>query len=481
MRKSFSSILRLLVCIVGGIILIYFVKIGLLNSNYWYDETGQYFISCGLNHYSPPLSPGHGIMEVINNNRYYNLDPGGFSVILYYWIKIKNAPIFLRLLPLVFYFLALFCAYKLCRKEGFNKINSFMVVVTLSMIPIVYNNATLLRAYSMEMLGVFGSLWLWSINKNEITLKRIFLLSLFLSVFMTSRYSFVIYTAGFSLNVLYRIITDNSCSASRLKYIALYIIPLLLMMGIIYFGEMIFQNKSAAPLDYLPYINNNWNLLLTSQLSYRFYFVILIFGVLHKNRHKINESLRVCVIVSVLYFSLSIMGMFPWDDKRALPMTIVQIYCIISLFIALTSRSIIGEDILSVLFLLLCVNFKFTTYTLSADRHFLYTSDIRQCIEQIDTNKSIFISDHITPDIKFLFEVDRYKQEQDRYNYPRRFMLGSYMSHNYTGNKIKKGILSADDVKCDYYLIDYSAQQNVDMSNYSKVEGYNILFVRNSK
>lgn len=50
-----------------------------------YDEAGQFFMSRGLNHYSEPNSVSGSLWDVVIQNQHYNRDPGGFSMILYFW------------------------------------------------------------------------------------------------------------------------------------------------------------------------------------------------------------------------------------------------------------------------------------------------------------------------------------------------------------------------------------------------------------
>ena len=71
-------------------------------SNYlWFDEAGQYYISRGLNHTSLPFSSPEGIRAVWQNNLSYNLDPGLYSILLFFWLKIGQGYFWIKLLPLI--------------------------------------------------------------------------------------------------------------------------------------------------------------------------------------------------------------------------------------------------------------------------------------------------------------------------------------------------------------------------------------------
>ena len=80
------------------IIGIYFISLFAISKNLftpylWYDEAGQFFISKGLNHDSNPMENEKGITYVVQNNSFYNMDPGGFSILLHFWSKISNSHI----------------------------------------------------------------------------------------------------------------------------------------------------------------------------------------------------------------------------------------------------------------------------------------------------------------------------------------------------------------------------------------------------
>lgn len=82
------------------------------NPFFWYDESGQFFISKGLNHYSEPFAIPQGFGQVLENNRNFNLDPGGFSFLLYFWSMVSNSAGFLRVLPFLFFAVLLFSPTK---------------------------------------------------------------------------------------------------------------------------------------------------------------------------------------------------------------------------------------------------------------------------------------------------------------------------------------------------------------------------------
>jgi len=106
------------------IYLLVYVFFALLSPYFWFDEAGQIYMSLGLNHFSPPNSPLGSIGDVILNNNKYNLDPGGFSVILFVWLKASTNYIWVRILPYLFFIISIFLLTKIS-KSLFSNINSY--------------------------------------------------------------------------------------------------------------------------------------------------------------------------------------------------------------------------------------------------------------------------------------------------------------------------------------------------------------------
>ena len=104
----------------------------------WYDEAGQFYISKGLHHNSKPFTSYLGVANVIYNNRYFNLDPGGFSVLLNYWSMGSNHYAYLRLLPLLFFLAFIFVAYKIGIQLFHTHFPAILLAISLCIIFIMY-------------------------------------------------------------------------------------------------------------------------------------------------------------------------------------------------------------------------------------------------------------------------------------------------------------------------------------------------------
>ena len=84
------------------------VKNNLFNNFFWLDESGQIWMAQGQNHFSPQGSPTRGFQAIMENNSNYNLDPGGFTLLLRVWISMTGFETFtIRLLPYSFYLLTI--------------------------------------------------------------------------------------------------------------------------------------------------------------------------------------------------------------------------------------------------------------------------------------------------------------------------------------------------------------------------------------
>lgn len=262
-------------CIYG----LFFLNIA--SPNLWFDEAGQFWISQGLNHDSAPMSLTGGVKDVIKNNRFYNMDPGGFSILLHFWGKASTAVIWLKTLPMLFFISAMFfycwCIYLASK----NIILSLYLSIAPLLIPSISNMGFELRAYSMEMLGTVLCAYFLIALTNKITSLRLALVSLVFSLFMFSRYAEVLVTFSASLYILSLIILRKDSLTKKIQEIAIYSLPLIVTVVIIYIVSMQYQNPKATNLFYLTYLKHNPSVLLSKfnffYLGFQFILIALIF------------------------------------------------------------------------------------------------------------------------------------------------------------------------------------------------------------
>jgi hypothetical protein len=283
----------------------------------WFDEAGQFFMSKGLNHYSDPLSVENGLSQVIENNGLYNLDPGGFSILLHYWAKLSNHHVWLRLLPFLFFLgiaiSFIYLSYLWLKNKNIALFMGFIPIL----IPWVMSMGFEIRAYSMESLGTIICIVGLMKLKEKISYKNLFIWACVFSLFMTSRYSEVIVVFVTSLCVLFLILKSGSTQKQKFLSVIIYSTPLFATLSYIYFFAIIFQNKNIEAISYLPYLSNNLSILFQPfNLLFLGVLFLLIISYFFKERYAILKKyellLFVTISANILFIILSFLGMHPW-------------------------------------------------------------------------------------------------------------------------------------------------------------------------
>jgi len=394
----------------------------------WYDEAAQFWIGKGLNLDSPPLSPEGGIKEVIANNHDYNLDPGGLGIIIHFWEKVSCHYLWLRALPFLFFILTLICsAYLGYKWTGRRNVAMLMAQVPCA-IPLIYNEAFEIRAYSMEVLGVYLTLIGLMELQEKLTLKRLVLWSCIISIFLTSRYAFIPIGFVASLYVLYLIFRSDMTARRKIIYAVLYAIPLFFTLFAIYMMAMRVQNPGAESLGYLIYLRHNPEYLIkASSACYLLLpaFIVWLYIVLpdktvfQKHRvliYMLFASTAVCIILSFL-------GFLPWIVKMANGQRGAR-WCISLIALATISISAIACEIDTLihkqvttrylLVALLC--FQFIYNNANDMRHF---RDRDTCLTEYQSvmtrDGKLFIDRSESPAMRYQFEYGALKGTRNNY------------------------------------------------------------------
>jgi hypothetical protein len=315
-----QKINRTYVLVVLSIYMITFSTISknLFTPYLWYDEADQFWVSKGLNPDSDPLTPENGLGGVIENNKYYNMDPGGFSILLHFWMYISNHHIWLRLLPFLF-FIGVVLSFIYLSYLWLKDINIAILMGFIPfLVPIVFSMGFEVRAYSMESMGTIISIVALERLKNKLTNKHLFLWSCILAIFIASRYSEIIVIFIVSLYVFLFIYHSEAALKHKLVSFFIYALPIITMLGYIYFFSLAFQNSNIQPLWYLRYLNGDKNILLepANFLSLCAICVLIILLFFRKRYSIINRYeilLIVTIGVNILFIILSFLGKHPWD------------------------------------------------------------------------------------------------------------------------------------------------------------------------
>ena len=333
-----------------------------MNPYLWFDEAGQFWIAKGLNHDSDPMSATGGVLDVIKNNQNYNLDPGGFSLLLHFWSFVGNGYLWLRLLPFLFFVLTIIGFIYLAHRWTGNKYVAALMGFVPMIIPMVYHEAFELRAYSMEVLGVVLGAVAIDRLQEHINYKRLILWSLVLCIFLTSRYSFIIVAFVISTYILYLICKSQESTKCKISMALVYAIPLFLTLAFDYFCAMRYQNPEVRALSYLPYINSHPKLLIhTSSLRHWFYLGVIgwLAYILRKTSliQKYKGLIYTTLMVNVIFVLLSCLGMHPWsaDSTRCISMIMLTILCITALWSELAKILLKYTDARYVLLAFVCL------------------------------------------------------------------------------------------------------------------------------
>lgn len=451
--------------------------------NLWYDEAGQFFISKGLNHDSDPLEEEKGLIHVVENNAHYNLDPGGFSILLHFWSKISNSHIWLRILPFLF-FIGVVLSFIYISNLWLKNLN---IAILMGFIPIFYPLALKLgvevRAFSMESLAAIISVIGLEKLKGKVTYKNLFFWSCVFFVFMTARYSVIIVIFVVSLYVMFLIFKSNSTIKNKLLSALVYSLPLITTLIYIYFFVLKIQNTNIETLTYLPYISNNISILFYPQ-NLLFLCIIGLLMVLFvlKKRYPIIRKyeivLFVTISVNVLFIILSFLGKHPWDpySSKCISLFLLVLLCGAALLgefikpLVKNSKILIYFVIVSALIFTLLnrrETFYLTRFQNNAYHNFLKTD--------IGNYERIYVDRWESPSIRYLLGYGIFSAKMKDI-YPDKFTFGKYMRHSESvqlsggdGYKILKDFYGRQPKMNDYF--DYDLLITPELFHYS--DGYN--------
>lgn len=392
------------------------------NPYLWFDEAGQFWMSKGLNHFSEPYSVCKCVDSVIANNGLYNLDPGGFTLLLHYWMQISNHWIYLRLLPFFFSLGFVYFGYRISKCYSGDSIIAFCVAVLPLILPVFTNRIAELRAYSMEMCGVMCSVWLLTKNSKQLTYRQLILMSFLQIVFCTSRYGYIIVALCVSIRVLLLLFNQNSLLGFVKKSIV-YGLPLLSAVIYIYIEMLKNHNGTDANIDYVGYILHTPGLLL-HPFSLLFYLTLihLVLSVYHKKI--ISEFLILTVSVCSVYFILSAIGIYPWDIHRT-----ISAFCLLVLYWInymakyihakkqTISRQIIAGGI-TIIFALFLILFQ-KIHSNSTENQFVEYENF------VSRNRfeKMYVNYHANTMLRYQYEYGKYKNRAKEDGYPQKFVL----------------------------------------------------------
>src|SRR5579871_5397376 len=134
--------------------LVLFALHSLDNIGVWFDEAVQFWMSRGADPFGAPFTRPGRLIDAVHLNGRDNLDPGGFTLLLHWWLHGGTDPVWLRILPFIFFVLGAATLALI----GWQRFRSLPFALFCAVVPVPYPMllyfATELRAYSMEFAGI---------------------------------------------------------------------------------------------------------------------------------------------------------------------------------------------------------------------------------------------------------------------------------------------------------------------------------------
>ncbi len=226
----------------------------LRDPNLWFDESGQFWLSQGQNHFSKPLSPDGSLEGFLQAGRRFNSDPGGYTLLIRAVVKtIGTTPFALRLPSWLAGCASLIVLWFFGRRAGLAPAWALLPAGLLAGDLQFLHYATEVRAYSFEVLAVLLAV-LACIHLSVATQRGSFLrwgAALGVAC-MTSRYSaFPMAFAAFGAVAL-----SAPISWRRVGNLAIMAAPTLIGLAAAYWLFVRFQatDKFAPPPYVVPFL-----------------------------------------------------------------------------------------------------------------------------------------------------------------------------------------------------------------------------------
>ena len=443
------------------------------NKYFWYDESGQFWMSQGLNHYSPPLALRGDTYQALVSNSRYSFDPGGFTLIVRLWCSISTNYLWIRILPELFFYGALFAIYLILRYLRLSTRGSIFVLLLVNF-GIPGYNQTFFRPYSADLCAfAFAFLFLlrfFSQNSEEkIYLPRIIWMATF-GIWM--RYDAFVWTAALLLSIVsLRPKSLFSKTILSWKLWTAYIIFISSCLAIFFFSFLT-QSRVAIQMYYDTYLRNSPNFIFN---RYNLFYFICLLGIFlyqillspKNSNHQLKELQKIYLVLSGTYILFSAVGLYPWAPWSAIDIPIPL--CFLILGATTLSRPLryferlvplIG---LGAIMLYLAFLAHMHICNFNAPRAPDNITNYLGKKNNLCAGEQILVDAWDSPALRFYFEVEN-PSMQRIYRYPEKFTFlppSNYRneSNNLLSNKIKT--FCALDIPTAYKYFDLSQWNNV--------------------
>ncbi len=432
------------------------------NSYLSFDESGQFFMSKGLNHYSAPYSSEGTLLDALRENRFYNLDPGGFTFLLWFWSSVSDHVVWLRLLPFFFYLAAIVGVYRLLAFYVSDKIWRVAITVLLLGINLVaLLMAPLLRAYSMEVCGCVWTLFFLHRLSEKNTIGNFFLLSLFLSFFCTSRYGFVLFAFGVALYVLAWIFKHNERQNALLKALV-FGLPTLMTVVAIFLVETQYQNAQATCPSYLSTLRSNPLFMVVYPLSWIVYASVVCVILRYKKTRRFPALYVITLIEIAIYALCSLLDIYPWNMQRSISL---MLSCLLVVSVEFyygwgKNQMVMMAGAVLLLFAALFIAFS-STVRKYPQLNITQGNEVGELVSYMRQHKkdTCFVEAIYVPDVRFLYEYGIRKDSAAEEGYPDRYVFQNGDPSD--GNDSQREYIGPyfDETTCDVMV--HAAFQNV--------------------
>jgi hypothetical protein len=219
--------------LVAAAALAWFICNSLQWTAFWFDESVQFYISRGLCSFGPPGQEPGGVRHVLKQNARDNLDPGGFSLLLHFWLLCGAGMAWQRALPLLFFLGGVaglgWLGWRWRRDVRFAV---FSALVSAAY-PMLMNYANEVRAYSMEFAGVVCGCLVLDLLLEDPRPRRCLIGGAMIGVFLSSRYSYVIFAVAVSVVFFLQLLADRAIPLPARAKVALRFFAPLACIGIV--------------------------------------------------------------------------------------------------------------------------------------------------------------------------------------------------------------------------------------------------------
>jgi hypothetical protein len=411
------------------------IRNNLFNDYFWLDESGQIWMALGQNHFSSPNSQIQGLRSVLENNAKYNLDPGGYTFLLRFWIELFGvaAPA-LRVFPYICYLATiglLLIAILQFMRGCLAKESAIVALLGITCTPMFTYYAFEVRGYSLSLLLAtfcFFALRLYIVNRRNF---HYILLTFGLTLAITVRYTSLTYV--FSILAILIVLDYRKRQYKRVFFsIFMFTVTCLTVL----FTQFVYQFRPSKD-SYLNshMISGEGNLIPILRDNFlgfpgfiRLFVIVFSIHTLVNSRHKFNtsdlgwDSRLVFSVLSLsitfLQLLLSFLGLLPWHSSTRWSIEDLSFLLVLIIQISIPSERVNAWfQIKSFKVLVFLIPFSFTFSVLSFHMHSDFSSMKRSSDLQIaklvvvpsferEIRASFLIEKNLYPAIRYSLELD---------------------------------------------------------------------------